>query len=223
MLGRGIYTVPEAARLTGVSSQRIRRWLKGYSFRSGGIARSQPPVWEHEIPTLDGSLALSFRDLVEVQFIDRFLQHGVKWKPLRVAATLAAEIIQSSHPFSTQRFKTDGKTIFLELVEESQEPSLLDLVRRQYNIYDFVEPFLFESLEFGSEGGPERWHPLFPNRRVVVDPRIAFGQPTVEGIPTYIIHGAATAEDSESRVAAIYEIEIESVSAAVEFEQKLAA
>lgn len=223
MLGRGIYAVPEAARLTGVSTQRIRRWVIGYTYRSGEKELSSSPVWKHDVPAIDGSLALSFRDLIEIQFIDRFLQHGVKWKALRTAASLAAEIIESSHPFSTKRFKTDGRSIFLEIAEESHEPSLLDLVRRQYNIYDFVEPFLFDSLEFDLSGGPERWHPLYPNRRVVVDPQIAFGQPTVEGIPTYIVDGAVKAEESESRVAAIYEIDRASVAAAVELERKLAA
>jgi uncharacterized protein (DUF433 family) len=160
---------------------------------------------------------------VEVQFVQAFLQHGVKWKALRKAAEIAAEIIRSSHPFSTKRFKTDGQTIFLEIAEESHEPSLLDLVQRQYTIHDIVEPFLFESLEFGSAGGAERWHPLWPNRRVVVDPHISFGQPTVEGIPTYIVAGAAKVEDSTRRTAAIYDIEPASVEAAVELENRLAA
>jgi hypothetical protein len=33
-LNNGIYTVPEAARLTGVSTGRIRRWLRGYRYTS---------------------------------------------------------------------------------------------------------------------------------------------------------------------------------------------
>lgn len=223
MLGRGIYAVPEAARLTGVSAQRIRRWVSGYSFPSATGRHESLPVWKHEIPVLADSLALSFRDLVEVRFVEAFLRHGVKWKALRKAAELAAELIRSSHPFSTKRFKTDGQTIFLEIAEESREPSLLDLIRRQYTIHDIVEPHLFESLEFGSAGGAERWHPLWPNRRVVVDPRISFGQPTVEGIPTYIVAGSVRVEDSTPRTAAIYGIELASVEAAVEFEHKLAA
>jgi hypothetical protein len=31
----GIYSVRDAARLTGVSTGRIRRWLRGYRYRSG--------------------------------------------------------------------------------------------------------------------------------------------------------------------------------------------
>lgn len=181
------------------------------------------PVWKHEIPILDERLALSFRDLVEVQFVEAFLKHGVRWRALRKAAEIAAEIIRSSHPFSTKRFKTDGQTIFVEMATESHEPSLLDLIRRQYTIYQIVEPFLFESLEFGSAGEAQRWHPLWPNPRVVVDPRLSFGQPTVEGIPTYIVAAAAEAEDSPLRTAAIYDIELASVEAAIEFEHKLAA
>lgn len=223
MLGRGIYAVPEAARLAGVSSQRIRRWMQGYRFTSGGTEHRSPPLWAADFAPVDGSPSLSFRDLVEVRFIDAFLRHGVKWKALRIAAELAAEIIESSHPFSTKRFKTDGHTIFVEIADESREPSLLDLVRRQYNIHDFVDPFLFDSLDFGPSGGAERWYPLWPNRRVVVDPHVSFGQPTTEGIPTYVIAGAAEAEQSRRRAAKLYGIPTASVEAAVEYELKLAA
>jgi len=45
LLGLGVYSVPEAARLTGVSSRRIRRWLQGYSYSSGGAARASRPLW----------------------------------------------------------------------------------------------------------------------------------------------------------------------------------
>jgi uncharacterized protein (DUF433 family) len=222
MLGKGIYAVPEAARLTGVSGQRIRRWLRGYSRQAGGKERISLPLWQHDLPDAEGCLALSFRDLIEVRFVDAFLEH-VSWRTLRIAAELAAEIIQSTHPFSTQRFKTDGKTIFMEIAEESRDPSLLNLVQRQYSIYEIVDPYLFKSLEFGYGGNAERWYPLWPNRRVVLDPHIAFGQPTVEGVPTYVIAGAAKAEGSPRRVSNLYDISPAGVAAAVKYEQKLAA
>ena len=225
MLGHGIYTVPEAARLTRVSARRIKNWLKGYQYLVKEGDRDASPVWKPDIPEVDGSLALSFRDLMEVQFVEAFLSSGVKWKTLRKAAEAAAEIIHDTHPFSTKRFKTDGRSIFLEIAATTGEPSLLELAQRQYGIYEVVDPFLFKSIEFGPGpiGVAERWHPLFPNLAVVVDPRVSFGQPTVEGIPTYIVASAAEAEESASRAAAVYGIGVSSVEAAIEFESKLAA
>lgn len=225
MLGVGIYTVPEAARLTGVSSQRIRRWLKGYTYRKGEELSSSSPIISPDIPAADGSVALSFRDLVEVRFIDAFLDHGVSWKALRRAASLASEILHSSHPFSTQKFKTDGRTIFADIAQASGERSLLDLIARQYNIHSFVSPRLFEGIEFGPHGEAHRWLPLWPSRKVVIDPRISFGQPAVarEGVPTHVLAGAAEAEGSAARVAKIYDVSPASVEAAIEYESWLAA
>jgi hypothetical protein len=103
-LGIGVYTVPEAAWMTGVSSPRIRRWLRGYKFRVGDKTHTSSAVWKPVLPALENTLALSFRDLIEVRFVDYFLKQGVAWKLLRLAAGYAGEIVNSTHPFSTKNF-----------------------------------------------------------------------------------------------------------------------
>jgi hypothetical protein len=40
LIGRGVYSLPEAARLTKIPPQRIRRWMKGYAFRSGNLNKA---------------------------------------------------------------------------------------------------------------------------------------------------------------------------------------
>jgi uncharacterized protein (DUF433 family) len=220
LLGLGVYSVPEAARLTGVSSSRIRRWLQGYSYASGGASHASPPLWRQQIASED-SLILSFRDMLEVRFVDAFRRHGVSWKAIRVAAECAAEIIHDSYPFSTRRFKTDGRSIFAEIVQETGDESLLDLVRSQYEFKSIVEPFLFEGLEFSAVGiEPVRWWPLGMNRRVVIDPERSFGQPIVdpESVPTTVLARAFRAEGSIQAVARWYMVDPKSVEDAVEFE-----
>jgi hypothetical protein len=41
----GLYTIPEASRLTGVSRGRIRRWLRGYRYRSRNKSYTSLPLW----------------------------------------------------------------------------------------------------------------------------------------------------------------------------------
>jgi uncharacterized protein (DUF433 family)/DNA-binding transcriptional MerR regulator len=220
LLGVGVYSIPEAARLTGVSSSRIRRWLRGYSFTSGGAARTSPPLWQRQLASED-SLVLSFRDLLEVRFVDAFRRHGVSWKSIRMAAECAAEIVHDSYPFSTRRFKTDGRSIFAEILQETGDESLLDLVKSQYEFKSIVEPFLFEGLEFSALGiEPVRWWPLGMNRRVVIDPERSFGQPIVdpESVPTRVLASAFRAEGSIQAVARWYEVDLKSVEDALEFE-----
>ena len=84
-LGTGIYSVPEAARVVGVHRSRIRRWMRGYSYRrADGRARSAA-IWHGELAPRDNAFALGFRDLMEVRFVDAFLKAGVSWKTMRLA------------------------------------------------------------------------------------------------------------------------------------------
>src|SRR6266545_1796890 len=227
LLGIGVYTVPEATRLTGVSAPRIRRWLTGAAVKSRGAKRSSAPVWEHQIKSSSGEMLLSFRDLLEVRFIDTFRRHGVSWNTIRLAAELAAEIVEDSHPFSTRRLKTDGRSIFADIVQETGEESLLDLAKSQYELKSVVDPFLFEGLEFSKiQGVPVRWWPLGRDRRVVIDPERSFGQPIVtpESVPTAILAKAVKAEQgSIDAVSRWYMVDPQAVRDAVEFEGKLAA
>ena len=80
LLNTGLYTVPEAARLTRVSVGKIRRWLKGYNFRSGESVHHSDAVWQGEIKPMENKLALSFRDLLELRFVDAFIRAGVSWR-----------------------------------------------------------------------------------------------------------------------------------------------
>ena len=225
LIGVGIYSVPEAARLSGVSAARIRRWMLGYSYSTGERRRFSLPLWHHQLPPVEGSQALSFRDLIEVRFIDAFRDLGLGWKALRIAAEHAADLVRSSHPFSTKKFKTDGKTIFAEIAEESGERSLLDLVQRQYSFREFVDPFLYKGLEFGEGESILRWFPMLPSRRIVIDPAVGFGQPIVdpEGVPTQVFARSVAAEGSVERVANWFEVDPRAVRDAVEFQQRLAA
>ncbi|MFL6196986.1 MAG: DUF433 domain-containing protein, partial [Thermoanaerobaculia bacterium] len=168
---------------------------------------------------MEDSVALTFRDLLEVRFVQFFRARGVGWKVIKQAAECASEIIQDSHPFSTKRFKTDGRSIFAEIVQATGEESLLDLAKRQYEFKSFVEPFLFEGLEFSNLGiAPVRWWPLGRNRRVTIDPERAFGQPicTPESVPTTILAKAYRAEGSIDAVARWFMVHPKSVADAVE-------
>lgn len=224
LLGLGIYSVPEAARLTRVAPKRIKRWVEGYSFQHRGEARSSAPLWPREIESDD--LVLSFRDLLEVRFVDAFRRYGVSWKVIRIAAERAAEIVEDSHPFSTKKFKTDGRSIFADIVHDTGKPGLLDLHQDQWALKDIVDPFLFEGVEFSRAGiEPVRWWPLGANRRVVIDPARSFGQPIVdpESIPTTILARAVKAEGSIDAVARWYLVSPKAVEDAVEFERHLSA
>ncbi len=225
-IGVGIYTVPQAARLTGVPRARIRRWLKGYEFGHKGERRRSAPVWRAQLKPIEDDLALGFLDLMEIRFVDAFLKAGLSLPKVRKAAQLAKELVGRDHPFSTQKFRTDGRRIFAELEHrEHGDKSMLDLERRQFGIYDVIVPSLLKGVEFDDQGQAARWHPFEKDAPLIVlDPQRQFGQPIVEpGVQTSVIADAVRAEGSVDAVARWFEIPPEAVTQAVEFEIRLAA
>ncbi len=220
----GIYTVRDAARLTGVSTGRIRRWLRGYRYHSRKKAYASPPLWQGQWKPIDHSLALGFLDLIEIRFVDGFLKAGISWRTLRQARERAEELFKVSHPFCTNQFVTDGREIFVELHRETGEPSLLDIVRRQQVFAQIINPFL-KGLEFAVDSRLLRWWPLGEKRFVVLDPTRNFGRPILDrhGVPTEVLAKAAKAAGSVNEVARWYEVPEQEIQDAVEFEQRLAA
>jgi hypothetical protein len=81
----GLYTISEASRLTGVSRGRIRRWLRGYHYRSRQKSYTSRPLWRGQWEPIDHTLALGFLDLIEIRFVDAFRRVGVSWATLRRA------------------------------------------------------------------------------------------------------------------------------------------
>lgn len=227
LLGRGIYPVPEAARLTGISSQRLRRWLRGYHFSSeGAVAPSfSPKVIVGELPILKDVLALSFLDLQEARCLEEFRKRGVGWKTLREAHAKACKALRTDHPFSTGQFKTVGRRIMWEMGTASGDAILLDLAKDQSTFRGFLQPYL-RGLEFLPDSRfPARWFPMAGTKRVVLDPKRAFGRPIVakRGVLTSILAQAYKAEGSYDKVARWYEVDVRSVKDAVEYERDLAA
>lgn len=231
-LSRGAYSASEGLRLlnfsrtnaptSSVSRQTVSRWLRGYDFGTDGEGHSEP-LWRPDYQNDDDLIELSFRDLIELRFVKAFRDIGLALPTVRQCYQRAAEEVQDDRPFSTQKFRTDGKTIFLEITEGIQEPKLIDLRRRQNVFRTIVEPSL-KDLEFDASA-VARWFPLGIQRRsVVIDPARSFGRPiAASGVPTEVLKRAVDVEGSIKKVAALYGVLESEVRDAVTFEDRLAA
>lgn len=225
LLNTGIYSVPEAARLSHVSTGRIRRWLRGYKFRTRKKQEHHSPaLWRGQLEPIDHSLALGFLDLIEIRFVDAFLKAGVSWAILRKAHERGVAVFRTPHPFCTHKFKTDGHEIFIELHKETGEPSLVEIVHNQHVFSQIVGSFLKE-LEFSGNDVLLRWRPMTSRRLIVLDPKRNFGRPIVarHGVPTEILFRARNACGSVAEVSRWYEVPEDEIEDAVEFERSLAA
>lgn len=224
-LGIGFYTVPEAARLLRVRPVNIRRWLGGYTFKDRSHHRQEmPPLWEPQLPQIDEKLFLGFRDLIELRFVSAFLEQGVSLQAIRICLESARELVGDERPFATRRFRTDGKTIFLDSLDRAEGGhELLDLRRRQFVIATVLER-TFKDLDIEADA-VIRWRPFKGRCTVVVDPKRAFGQPITNegGVPTVALAQAVKAEGSVERVAYLYGVSNVEIRDAVEFQRELQA
>jgi uncharacterized protein (DUF433 family)/DNA-binding transcriptional MerR regulator len=226
-IGHGVYSMADAGRLTGVSVRNLRRWARGYSYVYQGQTRQSPPIIGTGLEARGADPILEFRDIIEVRFLSAFRNAGVSWNVIRRIAARVHEAIQHTHPFATRVFRTDGRTILLELVSNDRaDHRLVDLLRDQYEWERVVKPYLIaEKVEFSDAEEPIRWWPLGPDRRVVVDPARAFGAPIVarEGVQTYLLAKAVAVEGDVALVADWYRVEPEAVRDAIAFEGGLRA
>jgi uncharacterized protein (DUF433 family) len=234
IFGRGVYDATEAVRLLNfkrdvtslgrsVSRNTISRWLTGYDYMVQGEKRHSEPLWQSDYVNDNQTLEISFRDLIELRFVKAFRDAGLGLPTIRECFLRAVEEVKDERPFSTSKFRTDGKTIFLDITHDVHEGEMIDLRRRQKAFRTIVEPSL-RDLEFDATS-VTRWYPLGNRRSIVIDPARAFGRPisSIGGIPTEVLANAVSVEGSPERVARLYEVTLPAVRAAMAFQEKLAA
>ncbi len=222
MIGTGLYTIGEVATFTRIPAPQVRRWLRGY--RSGN--RNYPPLWSSELSDSPLPQALGFHDLLEVRIVYAFRQYGVSLPTIRKAYQHAREYFERAYPFTCQRFLTDGRTVFAEILEqagEAEDAKLLDMVRKQYVFEKVVRPSLYAGIEYDESGSAQRWFLADRKRRIVLDPARNFGKPILaeSGVPTEALFAAYQLEQDSRRVAAIYEVLVADVETAIRYQQQL--
>ncbi len=116
-IGRGIYSIPEVARLSGVNSRSVSRWVHGYRSSAHGGCFEGKPVFRGDFEE-DGCRNLSFLDLIEIRFVHAFRGYGVSWKTIRMAMEKGCELLSETHPFSSKKFLTDGHDILYQVEQE---------------------------------------------------------------------------------------------------------
>lgn len=217
MLGNGIYSVGEAARLTGLRPQRVREWFRGR------ISAAAPPVFPGDYRPVAGHLAISFHDLVEVLIAGQLRDHGVSLQFIRRVHARLRERWQTDHPFCRVEIRTDGKRIFSCHLDEDGRGDVVD-VRTGQMVFDTVlTPFL-KKLDYDEATRLARRWAIAP--LVVLDPAVGFGKPVAEkfGVSTRVLAAAFEANGRDAAtVAAIFGVDEPHVRAAVAFEARLAA
>lgn len=215
------YSPTEAGRIVRLSPGRVNRWLFGYEYETSGMRTKQGPV----VTRSNQSSYASFLDLIDLLFVKRFLDYGFSLQKIR-KALIEAESLIGGHHFAQRSFMTDGEKIYLWVKKEGSTELIQLFTGGQWVIKDFIIG-LAEQIDFDSETGlAKKWYPNGKSGRVVLDPRIAFGAPSIvgKGIRTSNIYDFYCAEGQNQRKTSEWlGVARRDIDAAIEFEMALVA
>lgn len=199
------YTLSEAARYAGIAPATISRWYQ----QEGGLTGREPGQY------------LSYLQLVEVAFVATMRNYGLSLRRIWRARQYLADRLGCEYPFAEQRLMSDGVHLLLELPleegvpEEERKMIVLDeggqLAWKRILSERYVQ---FEHVN----GLALVWHVSTVNQKIVIDPRIAFGAPQINGVPTRTIAQRWNAGDSLDEISDGFNLEPNDVVAALHFE-----
>jgi len=201
------YAVADAARYANAKPQTVAYWHKG--------GRPGPAL-----PGKRPGVRLSYMQLAEVAFVATFRQLGVTLPRLRNAREYLAQTFNSEFPFAEYRLRTEGVHVLLDLEEIEPDSELPRLIIADRGGQMAWEPMVEERfMEFDYEHElAVRWHVAGRTSPIIIDPRIAFGAPTINGIATWVIKGRAIAGESIADIGRDFNLAADDVTEALAFE-----
>jgi uncharacterized protein (DUF433 family) len=219
LLVGGIFTVPETAGLVDAPQADVRIWVNGKKGR-------QQPVIDNQLGLVNGKVAVSFTNLMELRFVARFSKAGVRLNEIRSIMQEVKDTLAHPHPFAAKIvFQTDGRRVVAKITRKHGVDIVYeDLKTKNFEIPTIVAPTLKEDVVFDPVGNMVAWYPrkeIAPN--VIVHPRFSFGKPILQDshIPTETLFDAVKAEGSIRAVADQFEIPEKQVREAMRFQADL--
>jgi uncharacterized protein (DUF433 family) len=222
LLGVGLYTLADAARLLRLDRAKLSRWARGYQASANPKEGARPPVIQRSVAERAGESILTFYELVELNLVAMFRTAGVSMPTIRRAREKLSERLGTSHPLAMSRVRTDGTRLLLEIARGETGRIYEELTSEAQTVMgDLAEPF-FKNLEYDEEMARRYW-PLGKEKGIVLDPRRSFGAPIDDrtGVPTHPLYAMVRGGTSVKQVADWYQVPESTVKAACEFEEWL--
>lgn len=214
ILGRGVYTPREAARLIGTSSQQVLRWTRG----SG----PNEPLWQAHYQFLDDDVTeISFLDLVEVRVVSALRRASISLQAIRFAISFAQAKFGIDRPLSSQSFKTDGTEVLMEAIEEDGELVSLSRRRPGQKVFRRIISQSLNDLEYENET-VARWRPK-KHSAVIIDPARQFGSPLLDeyGLSTKMLRDEFDRYNDLNYLSDLYEVPTSALKSGIAFERSL--
>jgi uncharacterized protein (DUF433 family) len=203
------YGVTEAARYADITGQTIRIWQK-LSNRPAPLSQREP------------GKALSYLQLIELAVVAAYRDSGVPLWAIRETREYMRREFNADFPFARYRFKTDGKKLWLDFIDvigkKKGKGKLLEVSGKGQLAWSEIIGRLQEFEYDKKLGLAVRWHVAGRESPIIIDPRIGFGAPTVDGVPTRLLLARWEAGESPAEIADDFDMAVRAVVAALEFE-----
>lgn len=213
------YSLDDACLLTGVPKATLRTWFLGWPAANG--RSPQPAVLRPDQEAYD-PLTLSFFNIIETRFLSAYRQLGVPMQRVRLALEyVKAKMPNVPRPLLAQTFESDGRSLFVEYLDEGGDSSLLDASSAGQGVWPEVVRAYFKSIEFDDGGNPSRFW-LDRDRKLIVDPRLGWGMPAIAstGLRTEIVFERFEAGEDIGVIAEDFSIDAHAVQQALRWEQQ---
>lgn len=213
ILGHGVYTPREAARLVGETPQHVFRWTRG----SG----PSEPLWNARYQFIEDSTEISFLDLIEVRIVAAMRGQGISLQSIRFAIAFAQRTLGIERPLSSRDFKTDGSEILMDAIEDDGEFVSLSKKSPGQKVFKKIIEQSLNDLEYENDL-VARWRPR-GFESVIIDPARSFGDPLLDefSISTGMIYREYQEFGDAKYLSKIYEIPIQVIRVAIRYEESL--
>lgn len=218
LLSRPLYSHADVDRLTALTPGTARRWLEGYE-RAG---TAYQPVLRAE-PT--GDSVVTWGEMVEARLLAEYRGRRVPLQKLRPALLRLRDAF-GQYPLARSRSLVDvhGRELVMQVQDEVDLDRALRFVVLRSNqlMLDLPAQRFQESSDYAG-GAVVRLHPDPRVERVVMDATRSFGQPSINGVHTEVIAEDIRAGADRHDIAALYDLDVVDVDAAIQFELIAAA
>jgi uncharacterized protein (DUF433 family) len=203
------YRIREAARYAGLASQTVSSWHG----KPGGNQKKT-------LSTKEKGAALSYLQLIEVAVVASFREAGVTLRKIRSAREYLSKQLEAEHPFAQYKFKTDGKELWMDYAQlhAPSDKTLLAASRGGQLAWTDIIGRLQEFEYDEAHNLALKWRVAGADKSIVIDPRIQFGAPAIEGVATWVFKGRWEAGEPIDEIADDFGVPNSAVFEALAFE-----
>ncbi|HEY4322456.1 MAG TPA: DUF433 domain-containing protein [Mucilaginibacter sp.] len=205
-VGEGIYSKRDVADILHLPYHKVSRWMNDF--------------WsDYTFGNAENKL-INFKTLIEFYTFYHLRENGFSSQHTKAIHASIAKDLNTPYPFATKIHFINSENLKSKkyVYYEVGDHIIKSDGKKQFDLKPFLIPFL-NKIEFNNDEIPivDKFYPLENSKRIVVDPKLQFGKPTITGtgIKAEVINGFYEGGESKESICKIYNLHIQQVEDAI--------